>query len=124
PLGRVWLRVATVVRNSALAPLIAIGICHLFPLTAEARVGTELATMAAAGPVGMKVAQLTKRADMAVALSFTIVLQLLNIVAAPLWADQIVTGATVDLWTIVKNLLLLILAPLVIGLVLRGRHPE
>src|SRR5262245_5176316 len=77
PLRRVWLLVATVVANSALAPLIAIGICHLFPLTAEARVGTELATLAAAGPVGMKVAQLTKRADMAVALSFTIVLQLL-----------------------------------------------
>jgi BASS family bile acid:Na+ symporter len=124
PLGKVGLLVATVVANTLLAPLVAIGICGLFPLTSQAAVGVELATMAAAGPVGMKAAQLTKRADMATALSFTIVLQLLNILAAPLWARQIVTGATVDLWTIVKNLLLLVLAPLVIGLILRGRYSE
>lgn len=124
PLRRVWVLLATVLVNSVLAPLIAIGICHAFPLSTEHRVGLELATIAAAGPVGMKAAQFTKRADMAMALSFTIVLQLLNIAAAPLWAKQVVTGATVDLWTIVKDLLLLVLAPLVIGLVLRGRHPD
>ena len=124
PLRRVWVLVATVIANSVLAPLIAIGFCHLFPLTTEARTGVELATMAAAGPVGMKAAQFSKRSNMAMALSFTIVLQVLNIAAAPLWAKQIVTGATVDLWTIVKDLLLLVLAPLVIGQVLRARHPD
>ena len=124
PVRKVGILAATVVMNSVLAPLIAIGVCHLLPLSSEHRVGLELATIAAAGPVGMKAAQFAKRADMAMALSFTIVLQLLNIAAAPLWAKQIVTGATVDLWTIVKDLLLLVLAPLVIGLVLRGRHPE
>ena len=124
PLRRVRLLVATVIANTVLAPLVAIGFCHLFPLTTEARTGVELATMAAAGPVGMKAAQFTKRSNMAMALSFTIVLQVLNIAAAPLWAKQIVTGATVDLWTIVKDLLLLVLLPLVIGQVLRARHPD
>jgi BASS family bile acid:Na+ symporter len=124
PLRRVWLLVATVIANSVLAPLVAIGFCQLFPLTTEAQIGVELAAMAAAGPVGMKAAQFTKRADMAMALSFTIVLQVVNIVAAPLWAKQIVTGASVDPWTIVKDLLLLVLAPLVIGQVLRARHQE
>ena len=124
PLRRVWVLLATVVVNSVLAPLIAIGVCHALPLSTEHRVGLELATIAAAGPVGMKAAQFTKRADMAMALSFTIVLQLLNVAAAPLWAKQVVTGASVDLWTIVKDLLLLVLAPLVIGLVLRARHPD
>jgi BASS family bile acid:Na+ symporter len=52
------------------------------------------------------------------------VLQVVNIVAAPLWAEQIVSGATVDPWTIVKELLLLDLAPLVVGQVLRARHGE
>jgi BASS family bile acid:Na+ symporter len=61
---------------------------------------------------------------MAMALSFTIALQVVNIVAAPLWAKQIVTGATVDPWTIVKDLLLLVLLPLVVGQVLRARHGE
>ena len=124
PLRRVWVLVATVIANSVLAPLVGIGVCHALPLSTESRVGVELAVMAAAGPVGMKAAQLTKRADMAMALSFTIVLQVLNIAAAPLWAKQIVTGATVDPWTIVKDLLLLVLAPLVIGQVLRARHPD
>jgi BASS family bile acid:Na+ symporter len=124
PLRRAWVLVATVIANSVLAPLVGIGICHALPLSTQSRVGVELAVMAAAGPVGMKAAQLTKRADMAMALSFTIVLQVLNIVAAPLWAEQIVSGATVDPWSIVKDLLLLVLAPLVIGQVLRARHPE
>src|SRR5262249_59575442 len=110
--------------NSVLMPLVGIGVCQALPLSTESRVGVELAVMAAAGPVGMKAAQLTKRADMAMALSFTIALQVVNIVAAPLWAKQIVTGATVDPWTLVKDLLLLVLAPLVIGTVLRGRPAQ
>jgi BASS family bile acid:Na+ symporter len=124
PLRRVRVLVATVIANSVLMPLVGIGVCHALPLSTESRVGVELAVMAAAGPVGMKAAQLTKRADMAMALSFTIALQVVNIVAAPLWAKQIVTGATVDPWTIVKDLLLLVLAPLVVGQVLRARHAE
>src|SRR5215467_6132429 len=124
PLRRVWVLVATVVANSLLAPLIGIGVCHALPLSTEARVGVELAVMAAAGPVGMKAAELSKRADMAMALSFTIALQVVNIVAAPVWAKRIVTGATVDPWTIVKDLLLLVLLPLVVGQVLRARHGE
>ena len=124
PLRRVRVLVATVIANSVLAPLVGIGVCHALPLSTESRVGVELAVMAAAGPVGMKAAELSKRADMAMALSFTIALQVVNIVAAPLWAKQVVTGATVDPWTIVKDLLLLVLAPLVIGQVLRARHAE
>jgi BASS family bile acid:Na+ symporter len=124
PLRKVPVLVATVVANSVLAPLIAIGFCNLFPLSTQAKVGVELAAMAAAGPVGMKAAEFTKRADMAMALSFTIVLQVLNIAAAPLWAKQIVTGATVDPWSIVEDLALLVLAPLVVGQILRARHAD
>ena len=124
PLHRVRVLVATVIANSLLAPFIAIGFCHLFPLSSEARVGVELAAMGAAGPVGMKAAQLTKRADMAMAVSFTVALQLVNIVALPLFAKKITTGATVDPWTLVKDLLLLVLAPLVIGQILRARYPD
>jgi BASS family bile acid:Na+ symporter len=124
PLRRVWVLVATVAANSILAPLVAIGVCHAMPLSSESRIGVELAVMASAGPVGMKAAELSKRADMAMALSFTIALQVVNIIAAPLWAKQIVTGATVDPWSIVKDLLLLVLAPLVVGQILRARHGE
>src|SRR5262249_47311854 len=124
PLRRGPVLVATVIAKRVLMPLGGIGVCHVLPLSTESRVGVELAVMAAAGPVGMKAAQLTRRADMAMALSFTIALQVVNIVAAPLWAKQVVTGATVDPGTIVKGLLLLVLAPLVVGQVLRARHGE
>jgi len=50
------------------------------------------------------------------------VLQVLNIIAAPLWAKAVVTGATVNPWTIVTDLLLLVLIPLVIGLIVRARY--
>src|SRR5262245_6358717 len=124
PLRRIPVLVTAVIANSVIAPLVAIGVCQAFPLTSEAQVGVALAAMAAGGPVGMKAAELTKRADLAMALSFTIVLQVINIVAAPLWAQQIVSGATVDPWTIVTDLLLLVLAPLVVGQLLRARHGD
>jgi BASS family bile acid:Na+ symporter len=124
PLNRVWLLAGIVVVNSGLAPLVAIGVCHVFPLTSQGRVGVEIVTIAAAGPAGLKACELAKRADLAMAVSFTIVLQLINIVAAPLWAKAIVTGAKVNPWSIVTDLLILVLAPLVAGLILRGRYPE
>jgi len=101
PLRRVWLLVGAVVVNLGLAPLVAIGVCHLFPLTSQARVG-------AAGPVGLKSCELAKRTDLAMAVSFTIVLQLLNIVAVPLWAKAIVTGAKVNPWSILTDLLIVL----------------
>jgi BASS family bile acid:Na+ symporter len=112
-----------VVLNCGLAPLVAIGICHLFPLTAQARVGVELVMIGAGGPACMKSCELARRADLPMAVSFTIVLQLVNIVVVPLWAKGIITGATVNPWGILGDLLLLVLAPLVAGFILRGRYP-
>jgi predicted Na+-dependent transporter len=61
---------------------------------------------------------------MALAVSLVIVLQIVNIVAAPLWARAVVTGASVSAWTIIKDLLLLVLVPLVVGLVGHARYTE
>ena len=54
-------------------------------------------------------------------MSIVVVLQLVNIVAVPLWAGQVVSGASISAWDIVKSLLALVLVPLVVGLVLRAR---
>lgn len=124
PVKRIWLLLGTILVNTILAPFIAIGICHLFPLDSQARIGVEIVTIAAAGPAGLEACVLAKRADMAMGVSFTVVLQLLNIIAAPIWASQIITGATVNTWSIVGDMLLLVLAPLAIGLVLHARYKE
>jgi BASS family bile acid:Na+ symporter len=124
PVRRGWLLAGTIVVNTVLAPLVAIGVCQLLPLTSQARVGVAIVTIAAAGPACLKACELAKRADMAMAVSFTIVLQLINIIAAPLWAKVIVTGAEVNPWSIVVDLCFLVLLPLIVGLILRGRYPE
>ncbi|GAA1979422.1 bile acid:sodium symporter family protein [Microbacterium pumilum] len=124
PLRRVWLLLGTILVNSVLAPLVAIGVGYLFPLSAEARVGLAIVTVAAAGPAGLKACQFAKRADMAMAVSFTIVLQVVNILVAPLWAVAIVTGASVNPWSIVVDLLFLVLLPLIVGLILHSRYPD
>jgi len=122
PMRRTGFLLGAIAVNSVLAPLVAIGVAHLLPLTSQARTGLEIVTIAAAGPAGLKACQLAKRADMAMAVSFTIVLQVLNIIAAPLWAKAVVTGAKVNPWTIVVDLLILVLIPLVIGLIVRARY--
>jgi hypothetical protein len=53
-----------------------------------------------------------------------VILQLVDIVAVPLWAGHVVSGASISAWDIVKDLLLLVLAPLAVGLFLKVRYPD
>ena len=124
PVRRVWLLLATMAVNLVLAPLIAIGVCHALPLSKEAAIGVELVTIAAIGPAALKACELAKRADMPMAVSYTIVLGVLNIIVAPLWAKVMVKGATVSVLHILGNLVLIVLLPLVVGAVLRARYPD
>jgi bile acid:Na+ symporter, BASS family len=124
PMKRVWLLLGAILVNSALAPLIAIGVCHVFPLSSQARTGVELVTIAAVGPAALKACQLAKRADLALAVSFTVVIGIVNVIAAPLWAKAMISGATVSVGKILGDLALLVLLPLVVGVVLRARYTE
>ncbi len=51
-------------------------------------------------------------------------LQLVNLIAVPLWAGQVVSGASISAVTILKDLLELVLIPLSIGLLVRWRYPD
>ena len=64
PVKRVRLLLGTMPALSVVAPLIAIGVCHAFPLSTQARIGVELCTIAAIGPAALKACQLAKRADL------------------------------------------------------------
>jgi BASS family bile acid:Na+ symporter len=124
PLRRVGVIVAAVVVNAVLVPAVAWGTSSLFAVSSEQRAAIVLVSAAAAGPAGLKACQFAKRADMALAVSLVVILMLVNIVAAPLWAQAVVTGASVSTWMIIKDLLLLVLVPLVIGLVIKARYAE
>jgi BASS family bile acid:Na+ symporter len=124
PLRRVGVFIAAVVINVLIVPSAAWGLAKLFPITSQQVIGLVLVCVASAGPAGLKAAQFAKRADMAFALSLVVVLQLVNIIAAPLWAQAVVTGASISVWTIIEDLLLLVLVPLVLGLVGHVRYKE
>ena len=54
---------------------------------------------------------MAKRADLPLAVSVVVVLQLVHIVAVPLWAGHVVTGTSISAWDIVNSLLALVILP-------------
>lgn len=124
PLRRVGLVVVMIVLCVLVIPAIAWGIAEAFPIDDDYVDGLVLATLGAGSAAALKGAQLAKRADLPLAVSLVVVLQLANIVSVPIWAGQVVSGASLSAWDIVKDLLLLVLLPLVVGLFLRARHGE
>jgi ACR3 family arsenite transporter len=113
-----------VVLSAVVIPAIAWGIADALPINDAYVDGLVLATLGAGSAGGIKAAQLTKRADLPLAVSIVVVLQLVNIVAVPIWAGQVISGASLSAWDIVKSLLLLVLIPLVVGLIAKARYAE
>jgi predicted Na+-dependent transporter len=124
PLRRVWLVVLMIVVNAVLVPAAAYGIGKALPINSDAVVGMTLAAIGAASAAGLKASQLARRADLALAVSIVVVLQLANLVAVPLWAGAVVSGASISASSILGDLLLLVLAPLAIGLLIRARYAD
>lgn len=124
PLERVWVIVALVVLNAVVIPAIAWGVAEVLPIDSAYVGGMTLATLGAGSAAGLKASMLSKRADLPLAISAVVVLQLVNIVAVPLWAGAVVSGATISGGDVVKDLLLLVLLPLVLGLLIRARYEE
>jgi BASS family bile acid:Na+ symporter len=124
PLHRVVLVLALVVLNAGVIPAVAWGIAEITPISSKYVPGLVLATLGAGSAASLKAAQLAKRADLPLAVSVVVVLQLVNIIAVPLWAGQVVSGASISAWDIVKSLLLVVLLPLVAGLVIRARYAD
>jgi BASS family bile acid:Na+ symporter len=124
PLRRVGLVVAMVILNALVIPAMAWGLAKASPMSSTYVPGLVLATLGAGSAASLKGAQLAKRADLPLAVSVVVVLQLVNIIAVPLWAGQVVTGASISAWDIVKSLLALVLLPLVAGLFARARYTD
>ena len=124
PLHRVTLVVALAVLNAGVIPAVAWGIAEITPMDSKYVPGLVLATIGAGSAASLKAVQLAKRADLPLAVSVVVVLQLVNIIAVPLWAGQVVTGASISAWDIVKSLSLLVLLPLAVGLFARARYAD
>ena len=124
PLRRVGLVSGLIVLNVVVIPLGGVGGRQSLGLADDEISGVTLAAIGAAGAAGLKASQLSGRADLGLAVSMVIVLQVLNLVAVPLWAGEIVVGARISPATILQQLLVLVLVPLVAGLAVRRRFGE
>jgi len=124
PLHRVVLVIVMVVLNAGVIPAVAWGIAEITPMGSKYVPGLVLATLGAGSAASLKAAQFAKRADLPLAVSVVVVLQLVNIVAVPLWAGQVVTGAAISAWSIIESLLMVVLLPLVVGLMIRARYAD
>ena len=124
PLHRVALVIVMVALNAVVIPAAAWGIAVVSPMDNKYVAGLVLASIGAGSAAALKAAQLAGRVDLPLAVSVVVVLQLLNIVAVPLWAGQVVTGASISAWDIVQSLLALVLLPLAVGLFIRARYAE
>ena len=110
--------------HAAVIPAMAWGIAKASPMDSKYVEGLVLATLGAGSAASLKGAQLAKKADLPLAVSVVVVLQLVDIIAVPMWAGQVVSGASISAWDIVKSLLALVLLPLVAGLGVRARYPD
>ena len=124
PLHRTLLVIAMVAVNAVIIPAAAWGIAEVSPMASKYVPGLVLATLGAGSAASLKATQLARRVDLPLAVSVVVVLQLINIVAVPLWAGRVVTGASISAWDIAKSLLLLVLLPLVVGLFARARYAD
>jgi predicted Na+-dependent transporter len=124
PLRRVGLVVVCVVVNAVVLPAAAWGICEALPLSDAQVAGVTLAAIGAGSAAALKGAQLSGRADLALAVAIVVVLQLVNVIAVPLWAGEVVSGASLSAGKIIGNLVLLVLGPLAVGLAIRARYAK
>lgn len=103
-------------------PLLVWGLVQVFSVPDRYATGLLLVGVASAGPLGIKAAQLAG-ADLPYALALVVVLEATNAVAIPVWVALLLPGVHVPLWPVARTLLLLVLAPLAVGMAVRARRP-
>ena len=111
------------VLDVVIVPLLVWGLVQAFSIPDHYATGLLLVGVASAGPLGIKAAQLA-RADLPYAIALVVVLEAANVVAIPVWVALLLPpGVQVPMWPVVRTLLLLVLAPLAVGMAVRARRP-
>jgi bile acid:Na+ symporter, BASS family len=106
--------------NFIVVPLLALALTALIPMNRMLAGGLLLVGIAAGAPSSMKVAEITG-GNIPRAVSLTILLTLVTIVIMPLLLPWILPGAQTDQLEATRNLVVLILIPLLLGLLIRNR---
>jgi BASS family bile acid:Na+ symporter len=112
-----------VLLDVVIIPLLIWGLVQAFSVPDRYATGLLLVGMASGGPLGIKAAQLA-RADLPFAIALVAVLEAANAVAIPVWVALVLPpGVQVPIGPVVRTLLLLVLAPLAVGMAIRAFRP-
>ncbi|MUL66061.1 transporter [Mycobacterium sp. CBMA 234] len=112
----------TLVANFVAAPLVALGLWHLFGLDEPLGVGLLLCGLAAGAPFLIKLSEFAK-ADTALTVGLMVLLMITTVVYVPIVLPIFLKGSAVDPLAIASSLVILMLIPLAIGLLGRSRAP-
>lgn len=121
---RRWALASTVALNVVLLPVAAFVFLSALELPEGHSTGVLLCAVCAAGPLGLKAAQIA-RGDLAWAVSVTVILTLLNVVSLPLWSELLLLRSVAPPPAQTFGVLvLLILFPVIAGSAMRRRSPR
>jgi BASS family bile acid:Na+ symporter len=123
PLRDVRLVVLALLANFVVMPLGALGLAKVLSLDEPFGIGLLLLGCAAGAPFLPKLAELAK-GNLAFAVGAMVLLMVVTVAYLPIVLPLLLPGTTVHPWNIARSLLLLMLLPLVIGLVLKGRYGD
>ncbi|WP_062069384.1 bile acid:sodium symporter family protein [Demequina sediminicola] len=123
PLKNARLVITGLVLSFIVAPAASWGIAQLFGLGDDQTLGLLLLGVAAGAPFLPKLAHMAK-GDVPYSVGLMVLLMVVTVIYIPLVLPLLVDGVEVSAWDIAKPLVLLMLLPLILALIVRGRYPE
>ncbi len=123
PLRNVRLVVVALLANFVLVPLLAYVITLVIPLEQSLQVGLIVLATAAGAPFLPKLVQGAK-GDVALGVGLMVLLMVVTIIYMPIVLPLLLPGVSVDPWDIAKNLIVLMLIPLILGLLMNSHSPD
>jgi len=106
--------------NFIIVPLIAVALIIFIPMNHELAAGLLLIGIAAGAPSTAKVAQFTG-GNVARAVSLSIILTIITVILTPFLVPFILEGAQANPLSVMANLVIMILIPLVLGIMIKSR---
>ncbi len=119
PLRRVRLVAVALVANFVVAPLVAVAITKLIPLSEPLTVGLLLLGTAAGAPFLPKLVE-TAQGDLAFAVALMVLLLVGMLGYLPLVLPMLLPGVSVSQWKIAQALLVSMILPLIVGLFVKA----
>jgi predicted Na+-dependent transporter len=121
PLRKVALLTKVIALDVVVIPLLVWVLTRLLAVPTDSATGVLLVGVASAGPLGITASRIA-HGDARAAFAFVVVLEAINALAIPVWVVVLLpAGAHVSLGPLIVTLVLLVLAPLAVGIAIHAR---